>query len=124
MRLSTLVMLLVIIAGALAYAWRKGYLETAMDKANKSFSVHYTEGQSLYLAARYEEAILEFDKAVELEPKNPEAPTALARMGDCYKALKQNAKAIEMYDRVLNEFPDYKMREMVQQSREKLQVLP
>jgi len=123
MRLSTLFVLLVLIVGGLAYAWREGWFETALDAANRSFSVHYAKGQSFYLTEKYGQAIQEFQKALEQDPQNSETPTALARMGDCYKGLKQYPKAVEMYDRVLKEFPDYKMRDMVEQSRERVKAL-
>ena len=123
MRLSTLIIVLVIVVGGIAFAWKEGYFGKAQEAASNSFSVHYSKGQSLYLTAKYEGAIPEFQRALELDPKDPEAPTALARVGDCYKELKQYSKAVEMYDRVLNEYPDYKMRPMVEQSREKIKGL-
>jgi len=48
--------------------------------------IHYRKGLTLMRNGRYAQAILEFDKAFEINPKHP---TALLRMKECHERIKQ-----------------------------------
>lgn len=120
MRVTTLIIVIAIVAGGAYFAWKKGYLGQAQQAAEQSFDVHFSKGQTLFQGMKYDEAIQEFQKALTLQPNHPQAPDALLRMGDCYRDMKQTDKAIETYEKIIKEYPDYKARGIVEKAIEKL----
>jgi tetratricopeptide (TPR) repeat protein len=123
MRVTTLIIIIALVGGGLYYAWKNGYIGKAESTVDQSFDVHFGKGQSLYQVSKYEDALKELEKAVALDPKHAQAPDARVRIGDCYKELKQPQKAVETYEAVLKDFPNYKMRGQVEQSIEKVKSL-
>ena len=123
MRLSRLIILIVIIGIAALIMWKKGYLGEAQQAFDESFSVHMGNGTALYQKTRYEEAVVEFERAIELDPNNPDMPRVLRRLGDCYKELRQPEKAVEIYRQILEKYPDDKMRGDVEKAIIKIEDL-
>ncbi len=123
MRVSTLVVVLAVLGGIGYFIWKGGYVGKMQADTQNTFSYHYNKGQTLYQGSQYDEAIKEFEAALAINAKDPEAPNALVRMGDCYKEKKQPEKAIECYERCIKEHPDFKLRGQVEQSIEKVKAL-
>ena len=123
MRFSRLIILIVIIGIAALIAWKKGYLGQAHQALDESFSVHMGNGKRLYQETRYEEAIAELERAIELDPNHPDMPRALRCLGDCYKELRQPEKAVEVYREILEKYPDDKMRGDVEKTIMKVEEL-
>lgn len=77
------------------------------QKQKKQFSAEVKErfekGVTLYGAGQYNEALAEFKIALE---KDPQQPGILARIGDCYAKLDNNAEAIAAYDKALEMSPN------------------
>jgi len=121
MTLSRLLLIIVLIVGGY-FAYQKWGGE-AKKAAEETFGAHFGKGQAYFQLERYEDAIKELQKAIDLDPKDSRAPDAMRRMGDCYSKMKQNAKAIEVYQQVVDKYPDYTMRTDVQNVIEKLKLL-
>jgi tetratricopeptide (TPR) repeat protein/Mn-dependent DtxR family transcriptional regulator len=58
-------------------------------------------GEILLWFGKYEQAILEFQKAMELEPNGWFCYQTCIKMGDAYRAIKQYKNAIESYEKGL-----------------------
>jgi len=119
MRLNHIIVIVLILGGAALFAWKKGYFGEARKAYESSFGVHYTNGKSLYTKTEYEAAIVELEKAIEIDPNHADVPLALRCMADCYKNLKQPDKAIALYQRILDEYPEHAIRGSVEKSLEK-----
>lgn len=123
MRVTTLIIIIVIIGGVAFWAHKAGYFGKAQTAVQDSFTSHYEVGQQKYRTMDYTGAIQELEAAIKAGPDHPEVPSALYRIGDCYREMKQNAKAIEVYQKVIQDYPDFKMRGQVEQSIEKTRTL-
>ncbi len=120
MRVSTVVIILLLIGGAAYYANKKGYIGAAKHDVVSSFDTHFEAGQLLYQGMKYPEAIAEFQKAIDLAPKNPQAPDALARIGNCYRDMGEKEKAIATYQQVVKTYPDSAVRAHVEKMIEQI----
>ncbi len=96
MRLVPLLIIIALIGGGAYYAYDKGYFAKAGEAAENSFGVNFGRGTKLYGEMKYEEAIASFKKAHGLEPE----------------------KALEWYQKVLDEYPDTKIRGQVEKAKE------
>ena len=123
MRVTTLLIIIVVIGGAAFFAHKAGYFGKAKQAVEESFGAHYNAGQGEYHTQKYQEAIQEFEKAIQLNPTHQDAPAALVRMGDCYRELGQRDKALECYQKVLDNYPNFKLRGQVEQTIEKTRTL-
>jgi len=85
--------------------------------------VHLAKGKSLYQRTKYEEAIIELDTALRLNPDHPDVPLALRCKGDCYKQLKQPDKAIALYDEILEKYPEHRITEDTRKAKTKVEEL-
>jgi tetratricopeptide (TPR) repeat protein len=61
----------------------------------KAADVHFQEGLKLYFKERYEDAIKEFEEAVEIDPENAKA---YYHIGYSYYKLKNMPKAMETFE--------------------------
>jgi len=123
MRFSRLIILIIIIGVAALIAWKKGYIGQAQQKVDDSFGVHFARGKAHYQKTEYEAAIAALDKAIELDPDNPDMPRALRCLGDCYKELRKPKKAVEVYREIVERYPDDKMRADVEKAIMKVEEL-
>lgn len=123
MRATTFVIIIAILGGAAFYAHKAGYFGKVQQTVEDSFSTHFNSGQGKYQTQKYEEAIAEFEKAIKLNSKHQDAAAAYVRMGDCYRELGQPEKALEAYNKVLTDYPDFKLRGQVEQTIEKTRAL-
>ena len=123
MRVSTLVVVIALIAGLGYYLSKTGTLDKMRKDADNSFGVHYAKGQGSFNASKYEEAIKEFEKALALSAADSDAPVASMRIGDCYKELKQNEKAIDAYQKCIKDYPNFRQRGQIEQTIEKIKGL-
>ena len=83
-------------------AFQSSLLENNPLKVNS----YIRRGNDYYELKKYDAAINDFTKAIELNQNMPEAYHYLA---DCYINQGKNDKAIEFYSKAIN-FPDYKGR--------------
>ncbi len=120
MRVTTLLIIVAIVGGGIFYAWKQGYIGAAKENVQKSFDTHFAAGQGLYHGEDYEAAIKELEAAISLEPGHVLVPDALMRIGDCHKTQKRFAKALEYYQRVVKEYPNFKNRGQVEKSIEQV----
>lgn len=120
MRASRVILVLLIVGGAIWFAYKKGYIGQAKQGVEQSFETHFQAGQALYQANKCKEAIPEFQRALELEPQNPKAPDAWFRIGHCYRDSGDKAKALETYKYVVTTYPNYPNRAMVEKAMELL----
>lgn len=65
--------------------------------------VHNLKANCLSFCDKYDEAIKEFEKVIELEPKHI---SAYGRMGEVFKDQGKLAKALEMFDKQIDIHPD------------------
>ena len=123
MRLSTFIIIVIIVGGGLFFAWKKGYIGKAEKAVEDSFSVHLAKGKRLYNSMKYDEAITELEKAIAVAPDHPDMPRALRCLGDCYKEKRDPKKAIEIYERIVKDYPGDPMIGNVEQAIEKVKAL-
>ena len=123
MRLTTLIILIVLIGGAAFIAYKKGYFKKAGEAVEGSFSVRLAKGKTLYQQTKYEEAIAELEKAIEVDPNHEDMPRAMRCMGDCYKELRQPEQAVAIYKEIIEKYPDDRMRGDVEKAIEKVETL-
>ena len=72
---------------------------------------------------KYDEAIPELEKAIEAAPDHPDMPRALRCLGDCYKEKHEPEKAVEIYERIVKDYPNDRMIGDVKQAIEKVKAL-
>lgn len=83
-------------------------LKNKINKTPKSVTAkEYIElGNLYYDSQKYQNAITYYEKGLKLDPKNYDA---LTDMGASYFALKQNDKALTIFQQVITEKPDQAM---------------
>lgn len=92
------------------YLHESGKYDKSIEVLKQAIEQHptylgFTElGFSYYSAKNYDEALLNFNKAIEIAPDTPFALTAL---GNTFKALNKFDKAMNAFDKVLKQNPTY-----------------
>jgi tol-pal system protein YbgF len=70
-------------------------------------SAQYWIGEAYYLQYDYRQALVEFQRVLDWGSlTNPKAPEALVKAGLCYSNLREDARALAAWRRVLREFPN------------------
>jgi tetratricopeptide (TPR) repeat protein len=91
--------------------------QAEIEKLNSDFAAHpqlnwakFVVGQQYYTKERYAEAMALWEKVMAEEPQfsDDEFGEAELFMGDCYQRLGQLGKAVEHYQKVAQDYPDYK----------------
>ena len=123
MRVTTLVIIIALIGGGLWYAKKAGYLGKVQSATQDSFEAHLAKGKGLYQVTKYDEAIEELNKAIAASPTHEDMPRALRCLGDCHKEKREPQKAVEIYERIIKDYPDDKMRGDVEKAIEKVKAL-
>jgi tetratricopeptide (TPR) repeat protein len=96
---------LLTIALCLLIAWVIMPISCAEEKATDTAEWHYNQGVDLQEQGRYDEAIEEYNKAIEL---NPEFVEAYQKRGGIYNAEKNEFdKAIADFDKAIKLDPEF-----------------
>jgi tol-pal system protein YbgF len=77
--------------------------------------------EAYFLQRDYRQALVEFQKAAEMNSAGGKAPDALLKVGLCLRALNQPDRARETWERVVEAYPD---TEAARQARALLQERP
>jgi iron complex outermembrane receptor protein len=115
MRARTLLTLLLLLIGAGTSRADEATSESARAQAK----AHFTVGAAHYAAARYNEAIVEYQAAYDLLP----LPDMLFNLAQCYKMKGNAMRAIEYYSRFLATAPSGRASEEAKRSVAALQPL-
>jgi tetratricopeptide (TPR) repeat protein len=75
-----------------------------LDKATTASDM--TKADSLALQAKPTEAIALYEAHIAKDPKGPDVPEAMFRIGKCYEDAKQEGMAIKKYKEYLAAFPN------------------
>ena len=63
-------------------------------------------GEAYYLQHDYRQALVEYQKVVELNAKGGKAPAALLKIGLCFRALNESDRAREAWRQLVQVYPD------------------
>ncbi|MEQ9736848.1 MAG: tetratricopeptide repeat protein, partial [Algiphilus sp.] len=80
----------------------------------------YWAGESHYVQRSYEKALQKFQALLEQHPNSRRTPDALLKAGFSYEELNRNDKAREMFQRIVNEYPDASAANLAKQRLERL----
>jgi len=65
----------------------------------------YSVGTRFQEDGKFVGAIAKYEVFIKANPKSSLIPNALFRIGECREALKQKAKALEAYQKVIDQYP-------------------
>jgi tol-pal system protein YbgF len=82
----------------------------------------YGLAESFYARKRYDEAIEEFDRVIDVDPVGVKAPSALLKLGLCYRAQQNNASARKAWEDLLTQFPDAEEARVARQRLDELKT--
>jgi tetratricopeptide (TPR) repeat protein len=126
---KTMLILIVILGGVGYYGHTQGWFgkATGMQKeVANTFTARFANGNKLYQQEKYPEAIEELKKAYELDSTCSDAAVCLRRIAECYNDMAKTSKdpedikkALEYYDKCIEEFPDHKINAAVKNARMK-----
>jgi tol-pal system protein YbgF len=68
-------------------------------------SAQFWIGEAYYSAREYQNAAVEFKKAIDISPKGEKTPEALYKLGLANRALKRLDRARDAWSQLLREFP-------------------
>jgi tetratricopeptide (TPR) repeat protein len=83
------------------------HYQAALESASDAFSrllSHYTLGVAKESAGKLQEAVAEYEQALQAQGSDFLRPEILMAQARCYEALQQPAKAIELYKTVQEKF--------------------
>lgn len=83
-------------------AKQQGSDQTKRKQFSAEVKARFDKGVELFNLKQYEEALVEFNAALEKDPKQP---GILSRIGDCYIQLKKNEDALAAYDKAIELSP-------------------
>ena len=122
MKVSTILILIVIIAAGVWYANKEGYFKKAGEQVDTP-AAHYAKGFKLYTDMKYDDAIAAFKTAIEKNAPFKDKPMCMRRLGDCYKEKKMYKEAIATYEKLIEEFPDDKITANTKNAIEEVQAI-
>ncbi len=70
----------------------------AENPQNAKAKQYFLQGNKLYKASKFKEAISLYNKALRITPKDA---MVILKRGDCYRKLRKSRQAIRDYDKVL-----------------------
>jgi len=87
----------------------------ALEKVRKAEAALYGEDKNFkFDEKKAQEVILSYNDFVQQYPKSKESPEMLLKSADLHRALKNYEVAIDVYQRIENEYPDFpKMPQVV-----------
>jgi tol-pal system protein YbgF len=65
----------------------------------------YWIGEAYYIQRDYPQALIEFNRVLEMAPTAPSAADALLRIGMCHANLREPAPAAAAWQRIMREHP-------------------
>jgi len=68
-------------------------------------NAQYWIGEAYYLQRDYRQALVEFERVVDMAPASPKAADALLKMGLSYTNLRENSRAQQAWQRVVRDYP-------------------
>ena len=68
-------------------------------------SAQYWIGEAYYVERDYPQALIEFNRLVQIAPTSPAAADALLRIGMCHANLREPAPAAAAWERIVREYP-------------------
>jgi len=68
-------------------------------------NAQYWIGEAYYRQRDFDQALAEFRKVIDGYPKSAQVPEALLKIGLCYRELKEQARAREVWEQVAKDFP-------------------
>jgi tol-pal system protein YbgF len=68
-------------------------------------NAQYWLGEAYYVQKDYTHALVEFRATIETYPRGNKVPDALLKVGYCYAAMGQDAKARAVLEQVVNLYP-------------------
>ncbi len=113
-RVLRVIFVLLALGMALAAAPRPAAAEDAATRAAKR---HFTKGEKLFALGRFDEALVQYEKAFEAKP----LPGFLFNIAQCHRNLGNIDQAIFSYRKYLRESPDAENRDAVEQQIEDLE---
>jgi tol-pal system protein YbgF len=63
-------------------------------------------GEAYYAERDWRQALAEFEKVADQPPASPKRPDALLKVGLCYASLKETARARQVWQALVREYPD------------------
>ena len=69
-------------------------------------TIDFSYGERLFREGFYDLALIQFESFVADYPSSPNASDALFQMGECYKKMKEYAKAVEAFEKVIKKYPE------------------
>ena len=130
MRLVTLIIIAAIIVGGVLYAKKAGWLDKAAQQAQEagdSFTAHRSKGGKHFLAMEYDEAIEEYQAAIDKEPNHPDVPEVMMRIARSHEQLSKKGNkeeelknAMDCYKALLEKYPDHSS---VAQAKKNMEVI-
>ncbi len=69
-------------------------------------NAQYWIGEAYYAQRDYRQAAVEFQKVLDQNPRGTKVPDALLKVGLCHMNLRKPARAQELWQQVVREFPD------------------
>jgi len=68
-------------------------------------NAQYWIGEGAYRQRDFDQALIEFRRVVDGYPKSAQVADALLKIGLCYRALKDEARAREVWEQIAKDFP-------------------
>ena len=68
-------------------------------------NAQYWIGEAYYVQRDYRQALVEFQKVLDVAPSSPKVADALLKMGFCHRALHDENRARQTWDRVEKDYP-------------------
>lgn len=80
----------------------------------------YGLAESYYARKRFDEAIEEYDRVIDVDPVGQKAPSALLKLGLCYRAQQNNASARKAWEDLVTQFPNSEEAKVARQRLDEL----
>jgi len=68
-------------------------------------NAQYWIGEAYYVQRDYRQALVEFQRVIEMAPGSPKAADALLKMGLAHTHLRENSRAQQAWQRVVRDYP-------------------
>jgi tol-pal system protein YbgF len=89
--------------GQAVLGWRE--LTKRFPEHPLASNAQYWIGEAYYRQKDFSEALLEYRKVIDGYPKSPQLPEALLKIGLCHRAVKNTARAREIWEQLTKEYP-------------------
>ncbi len=83
------------------------YLSQYADNDLYTIAAYEGLGNTLIQQGKHLEAIKKFEEAVQKYPTSYSVPFLFSKIGDCYRATKDNTQASVYYQKIVDNYPDF-----------------